>query len=353
MATTSVEIQETPEQPGQSADPSQHLFQFATAYIPSAALWVAAYLNIADYLRDGPLPVTELARYTETNHDALYRILRLLAMVGIFAETEPRHFALTPSAELLCTHVPNSLRDTIVWIADPFHFNIASHLLHSVKTGQPTVEHVTGKPAFEYFPTDAVEFERFHLAMTNMSNMAIHPALEVYDFSKFHTVVDVAGGHGQVLCSILQRYPHLRGILFDMEDVVLGAEKKVGSLGLEGRCKTVYGDFFQSVPKGGDLYFMKHIIHDWPDHRALIILRNCGTALQGQPHGKVVLLEFVVPGGNQPHPAKVIDIEMLFFPGGRERTEQEFAELFAQAGLRMTQVIPTKSPFNVIEAEAG
>jgi O-methyltransferase domain len=332
-------------------DPLQQVLQLTTAYVPGAALWVAAELKIADLIGAGSKPVAELAKKTNTNEDALFRVLRLLAMVGFFTESKPRHFALTPPAELLRSDHPQSMRDTVVWLADPFHFNIAAELLHSVRTGQPTVEHVTGKPAFEYFPTNVVEFDRFHLAMTNLSAMAVGAALAAYDFSPFHTIVDVGGGHGFAICSILQKYPHMQGILFDLKDIVPGADKRICDLNLEKRCRTVHGDFFKAVPEGGDVYFMKHVLHDWTDEQATTILRNCRRALDGKRDGKVVLLEFVVPPGNQPHPSKIIDIEMLFFPGGRERMEQEWRQLFAGAGFRLSRIVPTKSPFNVIEAE--
>jgi hypothetical protein len=333
----------------QTADPFQVLLQFGGAYVPCAALWVAAELNIADLIGKGSKPVAELARKTNTNEDALFRILRLLSMVGIFTETEPRHFALTPPAELLRSDHPESMRDMMAWIADPFHFNVAANLLHSVRTGQPTVEHVTGKKAFDYFASDELEFRRFHLAMTNMSARAIGAALEVYDFSPFSTIVDVGGGHGFAICSILQKHPHMQGVLFDMKDIVSGANDHIREFGLEDRCRTAAGDFFQAVPEGGDVYFMKHILHDWTDEQATVILRNCRRALGSK--GKVVLLEAVVPPGNQPHPSKMIDIEMLFFPGGRERMEQEWRDLFAGAGFRLSRIVPTKSPLSVIEAE--
>lgn len=344
-----------PETHRRNEDPAQLLIQLGTAYVPCAALWVAAELKIADLIGAGSKPVSELAHAAGVNQDALFRILRLLAMVGIFTETEPRRFALTPSAELLRSDHPQSLRDTIVWLSDPFHFNIAAELLHSVRTGQPTVEHVTGKRAFEYFPTNQLEFDRFHRAMTNLSAMAVAAALEAYDFSPFHTIVDVGGGHGFAICSILQKYPHLQGILFDLPGIVPGADQRICRSVLQDRCRTVGGNFFQSVPKGGDLYFMKSVLHDWTDEQAAAILRNCRRALDHSPNGnrtgKVLLLEFVVPPGNQPHPSKVIDIEMLFFPGGRERMEHEWRELFSTAGFRLSRIVPTKSPFAIIEAE--
>lgn len=331
-------------------DPVQHLMQFASGYVVSAVLWTVAELNIADLLKDGPRPIAELAKSRKVNEDALYRSLRLLAMVGIFTETQSRHFALTPAAEPLRTDVPNSMRDMVIWMADPMHFKISSHWLHSVKTGQTTVEHVTGKPAFEYFAEEPVEFERFHRAMTTMSNMVMGPVLDVYDFSSANTIVDVAGGHGFVLCEILKRNPKLKGILFDMEDVLRGGRERIENCGLNTRCSTVAGDFFRSVPAGGDLYLMKNIIHDWKDDKALTILRNCTNALNGNKNGKVLLLELVLPPGNTPHLSKILDIEMLVFPGGRERSEQEYADLFKRAGLRLTRIIPTKSPYSVIEA---
>lgn len=339
----------------QAPDPSQHILQFAAGYVPSSALWVAAELKIADLIGSGVKPVAELAKKTNTNEDALFRTLRLLAMVGIFAETKPRHFALTPAAELLRSDHPQSMRDTVVWLADPFHFRIAAELLHSVRTAQPTVEHVTGKPAFEYFASDPVEFDRFHLAMTNLSAMAVNAALEAYDFSGSNTIVDVGGGHGFAICSILKKYPQMHGVLFDLKDIVPGADKRICDEGLEKRCRTEHGDFFKAVPEGGDIYFMKHILHDWTDEQATTILRNCRRAFdnQGKRSGKIVLLEFVVPPGNEPHPSKIIDIEMLFFPGGRERMEQEWRDLFAGAGFKLTRIVPTKSPFSVIEAEVA
>ncbi len=351
MTTTLTERQEVPASAAAQPDPARQLFQFASGYVTASALWVAAELGIADLLKNGARPVAELAAQTRTDEGALYRTLRLLAMVGIFTETEPRHFKLTPAAELLRSDAPNSMRDAVVWIADPMHLQVASHLLHSVKTGQPTIEHMTGKPAFEHFADEPVEFERFHRAMTTMSAMAIHAALEVYDFSPFSTIVDVAGGHGYVICEILRKHPKVKGILFDLEDVVVGGEHRICKLELEGRCRTVGGDFFKSIPAGGDLYLMKNIIHDWAEDKALTILRNCRDALQGNPNGRIALLELVVPPGNVPHMSKILDIEMLYFPGGRERTEDEYAELFAKTGFRMTRVVPTKSPYSVIEAD--
>lgn len=312
---------------------------------------MATELKIADQLAGGPKPVAELAKNSGVLENMLYRVMRLLAMVGIFTETSPRQFDLTPAAALLRTGVPGSQHPTILWLSDPFHLKIAAELMHTVKTGQTTVEHVTGKAAFDFFPTDPVENVRFNNAMTSLSDMVVPAVLEAYDFSQFSTVVDVAGGHGHLLCEILKKYPKLKGVVVDLEHVTVGTKQKVTANQLDSRCQVLAGDFFKSVPEHGDCYLMKSIIHDWDDERSIAILRNCRKALAGKPGGKVVLLEFVVPHGNQPHASKVIDLEMIYFTGGQERTVEEFEQLFAKSGFRLTRVVPTRSPFSVVEAE--
>jgi O-methyltransferase domain/Dimerisation domain len=346
LANRTVAQNEVPE-----SDPVQLLLQVSTGYIVSACLWTAAELKVADHLRSGPKHVAEIASATGVTEDGLYRVLRVLAMKGIFAETDSRTFALTSPAEFLCSGHRNTQRDTVVWLSDPFHLHVNEELMHSMKTGQPAVERVTGKAVFEFFANDQVENVRFHNAMTNLSASFLPALFEAYDFSRFSTVVDVAGGHGYTICEILRRYPGVKGILFDLHPVVEGAEHRICELALESRCQMVGGDFFQSVPKGGDAYVMKMIIHDWDDERALVILKHCREALRGTPKGKLILLEMVLPPGNEFSPSKLIDIEMLLMTGGRERTAQEFRDLLARAGFRLTQIVPTKSPYCVVEAE--
>jgi hypothetical protein len=203
---------------------------------------------------------------------------------------------------------------------------------------------------FEYFARDHELSEIFNNAMTAFSAAVIPAALEAYDFSGIEVLVDVAGGHGAVLTSILQKYPNMRGILMDVDHVIAGARPKIEAMGLRGRCEAVVGDFFKAVPEGGDAYIMKHIIHDWDDERASVILKNIHKALKGNPAGKVILLEAVIQPGNAPDLGKLIDIEMLLMPGGRERTADEFAALLEKSGYEMTRIVPTQSPLCVIEA---
>jgi hypothetical protein len=330
-------------------DPALPVFQVAVGYIASASLYVASALNVADHLAAGPKDVSELARLTGSNEDALFRTLRLLTSVGIFAEAGPRGFALNPSAELLRKDVPGSLRGIAAFLPDPFHFKVYADLMDSVMTGKPAVDVTFGMPVFEYLAKNPDYSKVFNEAMTALSAPVIGAALEAYDFGGIGLLVDVAGGHGEVLMSILKKYPKLRGVLTDVGHVIDGAKPRIASAGLADRCQAVPCDFFASVPEGGDAYIMKHIIHDWDDARATVILRNIGKAM-GAKRGKVILLDSVIAAGAAPDFGKFIDIEMLALPGGKERSADEFRALFAGAGFELTRIVPTKSPLSVVEA---
>jgi len=336
-----------PQQP----QPAELLLQAACGYMLSACLQVAAQLGIADLLKDGPRPVSELAAITKTKEGILYRSLRAMASAGIFTETAPRTFANTPVSEQLRSDIERSFRNGVLWMTDPFHFQTYAEIMHSVKTGVPAIEKVFGKPAFEAIAAFPDVQERFNNAMTDLSIQAMPPVLEAYDFSGIGTLCDVAGGHGFVLTSILKKYPEMKGILFDLDYVIEGGKKRIAEMGLSDRCTTASGDFFKAVPEA-DAYVMKHIIHDWEDAKAITILKNIHRALDNKRGGKVILIEAVLPPvGDQPHPGKWIDIEMFMMPGGYERTEEEFRRLFTAAGFRLNRVVPTKGMLWVVEAE--
>ena len=330
---------------------SQAVFQVATGYIASTALYLAVKLRIADRLADGPREVADLAIGAGVREDALYRVLRSLSSIGIFEETAPRTFANNPPSATLKTTAPGSTHPMALWMADPFHLRVYADAMHSLVTGQPAADKTVGMPVFEYFSRDSELSEVFNDAMTAFSAFVVPAALEAYDFSGIGTLVDVAGGHGQVLMSIVQKHPGMRGILFDLEHVIAGAKPRIEQAGLDGRITTMTGDFFKAVPKGGDAYIMKHIIHDWDDDRAATILENIRQAMQ--PGGRVILLESVLTPANQPDFGKLIDLEMLLMPGGRERTADEFRALFARAGFAVTRIVPTTSPLSVIEARGA
>jgi ubiquinone/menaquinone biosynthesis C-methylase UbiE len=334
---------------GASREPAELLMQFATGYMVSAALHGVTALGIPDLLRSGSKSVAELAVSTSSNEDALYRVMRALASIGVFNENPARTFSLTSVSELLSADAVNSMRDMALWLTDPFHFEVYGELAHSIRTGETVPEKIYGLCCFDYLAKDEEVGGRFNNAMTGFSSMVIQAALAEYNFGWLagKTLVDVAGGHGKVLTEILKKYPEVRGVLFDLNHVVTGARARIEAEGLSNRCALAHGDFFQAVP-AGDAYIMKHIIHDWDDERAFTILKNIHRA--SQPGSLVILLESVLAPGNEPHFAKWMDIEMLVLPGGRERTEAEYRKLLSDSGFKVTRILPTKSPLSVIEA---
>lgn len=331
---------------------AQHALQLATGYIISAALQVAVTLGIPDRLAAGAATTADLASATGTNEDALHRVLRALAMVGVFTEEAPRRFAQTAASDALRS-TPGSMRDMVRWMTDPFHFRLYAETLHSVQTGTPAVEKVTGQKAFDFLAGNHELSELFNDAMTSMSASVVPAVVQAYDFAGIDVLVDVAGGHGEVLTSVLQAHPAMRGVLFDLDHVIEGAGARLREKGLADRCRTASGDFFEAVPEGGDAYLMKHIVHDWDDEAAVTILKHIHRALAGKADGRLILLEAVIQPGNQPDFAKLLDLEMLIAPGGRERTQEEFEALFARAGFRLARIVPTASSVSVIEARLG
>lgn len=328
---------------------TQQLLQLTIGYMPAMCLNIVAKLGVADLLTRGPENVQEIARATQTNEDALYRVLRALSTTGVFQELEGRKFAQTPASDLLRADHPHSLRAAVVFLPDPMHFHSYANLMHSVKTGEPTAVPTFGKPLFEYLQNDPEESEVFNAAMVNGTQVMIPAVLAAYDFTGIRTLVDVGGGHGSVLASVLQKYPDMKGILFDLDHVAAGADTLFKKMGVADRAGTIAGDFFKSVPAGGDAYIMKNIIHDWDDDKCAIILRNIRQALNSQKDGRLLILDNVVPAEPVPHPSKWFDIEMLALPGGRERTEDEFRALLDNSGWRLTRIVPTPSFAAVIE----
>lgn len=318
-----------------------------SGYIVSQMIGIAAELGIADLLKDGPLESDQLAKTVGASPDALYRVMRALASVGIFSEVGDRCFQLTPLADCLRTGVPGSMRSWARAVVADHFWRAWQEFLYSVRTGQPAYEHVHGIGAFDYFSRNPDTGRVFDEAMTNFSATEIPAIVAGYDFSGIRKLVDVAGGHGSLLCAILRASPTIEGVLFDMPTVIEGARNAIAAEGLAGRCEVVGGDMFQVLPSGGDGYMMKHIIHDWDDGRSIQILKNCRSSMTRE--GRVLIIETVIQPGNQPDFFKLMDLAMLTLVGGRERTEEEFRSLLEQAGFRLGRVVPTQSPLRVIE----
>ncbi|MEO7445290.1 MAG: methyltransferase [Ferruginibacter sp.] len=334
----------------QELPPPVQLMQMLFGFAASRAIGVSAELHIADLLKDGPKTAEELAQQAGVHARSLYRLLRACASIGVFAEDNEKKFSLTPLAEPLLSDAPGSLRAFAEMISCDWQFQTWAELPYSIKTGKPSFDKVHGKTSFDYFWSNEKAGKQFNDAMTSNSAFSSVAVVNAYDFSSLSTLVDVGGGHGFLLASILAKNPNLKGVLYDTTAIVAAAGKLLKEHGVTAQCETVGGDFFASVPAGGDAYIMKHIIHDWNDEQCITLLQNCKKAMNNG--GKVLVVEMVVPEGNEPSPAKFLDLQMLQYLPGCERTEKEYAALFQQAGLTLTRIIPTMSPFSIIEGES-
>lgn len=325
--------------------PPQTLAQLLTGYWKSQALYVAARLRLADRLHAGPRTPAELARETDVQPQALYRLLRALASIGCFAEDAEGRFGLTPLAECLLDR-PGS-QYALALMNGEEHYHAWGQLLYSVQTGRPAFDHLYGQPVFGYLSAHPEQAKTFDAAMTGIHGAETPAMLDAYNFGGIGTLADVGGGNGSLLCAVLQRYPALRGILYDLPGVIGRATAAIAAAGLADRCTPIAGSFFDAVAAGADAYLLRHIIHDWDDDQALTILRNVRKVIP--PHGKLLLVESVLAPGNHPDFAKFLDLTMLVVPGGQERTEAEYRALFTRAGFRLERIVPTQSPVCVIE----
>ncbi|HLQ22633.1 MAG TPA: methyltransferase [Gemmatimonadales bacterium] len=328
--------------------PAAAMMGLITGYWVSQAVGVVALLGVADQLGEGPRVSDDLARAVGADPQALYRVLRLLASLGVFAEAAPGSFALTPLGETLRSEAPDSVRNFAITETAPGHWLPWGRLQESVRSGRPMAREALGMELFDWYAQNPEEAGFFSAAMGNLSALAASELVRVYDFSAVRTVADVGGAHGVLLAAVLRANPAARGILFDLPHVIATAGGAVAEEELSQRCELVSGDFFEAVPDGADLHLLKQIVHDWDDERATRLLQNCHRALG--PAGKLLLVEMVIPPENRPSPAQAMDLNMLVVLGGRERTEEEYQRLFQAAGFRLERVIPTHSPFSVIEA---
>jgi hypothetical protein len=330
--------------------PQELILGIALSYLVSRSLHVAAELGIADLLKDGPKSVEELARATGAHQLSLHRLLRTLSGYGIFSEASPGKFQLTPAAALLQTGTPDSLLDAVKMVADMTGdgswWNTIGNLQDSVLTGEAVFSRVHGMGFFEYLtqhPEAGAWFDRGLANFAAPENAAIVAA---YDFTEFKRVVDVGGGRGGLLAEILKSHPSLKGILYDLPQVVRDPAY-LAAAGLLDRCEIIGGNFFESLPGGGGVYILKRILHDWSDQRCLEILRSCREAMDD--NARLLVVDAVLPVGDEPHPGKVMDILMMALSEGLERTEQEFCELYERAGFKLTNVIPTRSVLSIVE----
>lgn len=318
---------------------SPQLQNLLSGLIVSRALQVAAEFGVADALAGGPKHSEPLAREVGADTVALPRLLRALASVRVFEGLPDGRFANTPQSELLRGDLPESLRGLARMFGDSVVWQAWTGLEHSVRSGEPGFAYVHGSPMFKYLETHPDSARRFDEAMASLSGAMNRILVQAYEWSRFSTLVDIAGGSGSTLAAILEANPKVSGVLFDLPHVIERARSYRSPSGLMAQCRTEAGSFFETVPAGADGYFMKHIIHDWSDQDCLRILSVCRRTMPD--NAKLLVCERIILPGNAPSPAKIADLTMLVMTdGGCERTEREFRQLFERVGLRLGRVFP-------------
>lgn len=340
-----------PPKATQGPPPQVKMLQMMNAYRLSQSISVAGKLGIADILVDGPKTSEELGQVTKTHAQSIYRLLRALASFGIFAEDETGRFGLTPRAEMLRTGVPGSIRAYAIVIGEEWHWRMWGGILHSVKTGEPAFDQLFGMEFQDYYDQNPDVAKNFDGAMVSVLAMTDAAIMTNYDLSPMHKVVDVGtgGGDGSLIASILKKNPNVEGIFFDLEPRIETARDIIKAEGVEERCELIAGDVFKSFPSGGDAYILKNLIHDYDDERAATLLKNCHDAIA--ENGKLLVVEMIIPPGNEPSLGKIVDVEALIMSAGAiERTEAQYRELFEKAGFKVTNVVSTRSPMSIIEA---
>lgn len=327
--------------------PAEKLMQVCFGYILTRSVTAIAELGVPDILATGPQSIDQLAEKTGTNREFLHRVMRTLVSGGVIDEPTPETYALTPVSDLLRRDHPESMRELAIIFTSKSHWHPLGRLSDAIRSGKSAVSHAFGMEMWDWFqrPENRDEWDLFNASMTSFSSSTSVAVAKSYDFSSYTRIVDVGGGHGFLLRTVLSKAPSAQGVLCDLPDVIAGANR--GELG--DRIECVGADFFEKVPEDGDCYLLKHIIHDWDDARCSQLLANIARVMASD--GRVLIVDMVVPNERIPHPSYFLDITMLAQTiGGRERTEQEFSDLLASAGLKLEAIHPTPSPVSVVEA---
>jgi ubiquinone/menaquinone biosynthesis C-methylase UbiE len=325
----------------------QALIQLLTGAWATQSVAAAAKLGIPEILAEGARTAEEVAAKAQAHAGATYRLLRSLASLGVLERRADGRFVNTPIGDRLRAGVPGNLKDIFIAETDHVHWQSWERLVDAVKTGLPRPKAVFDIPAFEYYAKHPAEGEQFGLGMQSISRFCSEAVLEAYDFSGVRTIMDVGGGNGSLALAILEKYPEMKGKIVDLPYIEPQAKLGIRAAGAAHRCEFESADFFRAVPKGADLQTLKFILHDWTDEECVQILRCCREALA--PGGKILIVEMLVPEQIRPDFVMLMDLNMLVMTGGRERTAEEFEKLLSDAGFEMTRVIPTNSPFALIE----
>jgi SAM-dependent methyltransferase len=328
--------------------PHVQLIQMATGEWVARTLHAAAMLGLADQLTGGPKSAEDLAGPVGAHAPSLHRLMRTLASIGILAEQKGQRYTLTALGEALKLNAPGSPRSTVLTFGSPWAQSAWDHLVYSVQTGKTGFEKAQGMPMFDYLARHPEDASLFNETMVGFHSQEPPAVAAAYDFSTFKTIVDVGGGTGNLLAAILTLYAGPCGVLFDLPHVAAEAPALLKAKGVNDRVTIEAGDFFKSVPAGGDAYMLSHIIHDWNEDQCLTILRHIRKVVNSG--GRLLIAEMVLPAGDTPHPGKMLDMAMLVWPGGQERTLAEYDHLLSKGGFHLTRVVPTDSAVNIVEA---
>jgi hypothetical protein len=331
---------------GQTPPAHVSMFQLLNGVFVVGALSCLARLGIPDLVEEGPKSADELAAQVGADPRALYRLMRATACVGVLSEGPDGKFSETPLSAVLRSNATPSLKTFAIMHGRDWHGLGWSHLDYCVRTGKQALDKIYGMPIFQFFRQHPEEGQLFNQSMSDLSTIDSPAVADAYSFGEIQSIVDVGGGHGLLLATILSRNAHLKGTLYEVPHVVDGA--KNGPLKpFMDRCTLASGDMFSAVPTGADAYIMKHIIHDWPDEVCIKILKACRKGVNSG--GKLLVVDNVIQPGNEFAPGKFLDLQMLIFPGGCERTEKQFSDLFAAAGWKLSRVIPTAAIESIVE----
>jgi hypothetical protein len=330
--------------------PQVAMLKMITGAWLSQAIYAAAMLGVADALKDGPRSIAQLAKEVGAEPRALYRLLRLLASHEIFAEQADGTFIQTPRGECLEKEAFGSVRSMALLCGEE-HYRAWGDIVHSIKTGAPAFDHLYQEGFYRYIDKIPRASNIFNDAMTNMAILGNIAVASAYPFPEGGVIVDLGGGQGPLLAAILNQTSGATGVLFDTPQAIAEAGPFLQSAGVEERVTCTSGDFFQEVPKGGDVYILSRILQSFGDEECRQLLQNCKAAMK--PDGKVLIVEMVIPPGNQPFFGKLSDVNMLVMTHGRERTKQEYAGLFAAAGMKLSRAMTTESPVSVLEGVAA
>jgi len=310
--------------PSLTVSPEALVMDLVIAKIKTHVVATFAELGIADHLADRPMSVNELAQITHADEGCLNRLLRTAAALHVLDESANGRYALTPAGKLLRSDARGSMRGLAILFGSEFHGKAWDRLTDAVKTGNGAFSLAFGMTLFEYLGQTPALAAKFDEGMTASSIAQSQAVADAYDFSSIARLVDVGGGHGTLLATILKRYPNMRGVLVERPAVAAAARNLLDEAGVSERVEITVSDIFTHVPNGGDAYIMKRIIHDWDDVHAVQILRSCREAMN--PKGRVLVIDAVIKESDTAIYAKLLDIEMMVLsPSGRSARRRSSA----------------------------